>query len=51
MKKLFVCLICLVAALCIASCGETEEGDVVKLIDIKLTDEEYAFAVKKEILN
>ena len=47
MKKLFVCLICLVAALCIASCGETEEGDVVKLIDIKLTDEEYAFAVKK----
>ena len=47
MKKLFVCLICLVAALCIASCGETKEGDVVKVIDIKLTDEEYAFAVKK----
>lgn len=46
MKKLLVCLMCLVAALCIASCGETE-GDVVKLIDIKLTDEEYAFAVKK----
>ena len=36
MKKLFVCFMCLVATLC-----------VVKLMDIKLTDEEYAFAVKK----
>ncbi len=53
MKKLFVCLVCVIAALCVASCNTTSK-DVVKVIDIKLTDEEYAFAVKKgntELLN
>lgn len=54
MKKLFVCFVCVLAAVCIASCDNTETKDVVKVIDIKLTDEEYAFAVKKgntELLN
>lgn len=53
MKKLFVCFVCVLAAICVASCNE-EKGDVVKVIDIKLTDEQYAFAVKKgntELLN
>ena len=53
MKKLFFCFVCVLAAVCIASCDTTSE-DVVKVIDIKLTDEEYAFAVKKgntELLN
>ena len=53
MKKLLVCLVCALALLCVVSCNNTQE-DVVKLIDIKLTDEEYAFAVKKgntELLN
>ncbi|MBE6131204.1 MAG: transporter substrate-binding domain-containing protein [Erysipelotrichaceae bacterium] len=47
MKKLFVCFVCVLAAVCIASCDNTESKDVVKVIDIKLTEEEYAFAVKK----
>ena len=47
MKKLFVCFVCILAAVCIASCDNTETKDVVKVIDIKLTEEEYAFAVKK----
>ena len=47
MKKLFVCFVCVLAAVCIASCDNTETKDVVKVIDIKLTEEEYAFAVKK----
>ena len=46
MKKLLVCFVCVLALLCVVSCNNTQE-DVVKLIDIKLTDEEYAFAVKK----
>lgn len=46
MKKLLVCFVCALALLCVVSCNNTQE-DVVKLIDIKLTDEEYAFAVKK----
>lgn len=53
MKKLLVCFVCVLALLCVVSCNDTQE-DVVKLIDIKLTDEEYAFAVKKgntELLN
>jgi polar amino acid transport system substrate-binding protein len=53
MKKLLVCFVCALALLCVVSCNDTQE-DVVKLIDIKLTDEEYAFAVKKgntELLN
>lgn len=53
MKKIFMCFICLLAAICFVACNETNE-DVVKVIDIKLTDEEYAFAVKKgntELLN
>lgn len=53
MKKLLVCFVCALALLCVVSCNNTQE-DVVKLIDIKLTDEEYAFAVKKgntELLN
>ena len=47
MKKVFVCFVCVLAAVCIASCDNTETKDVVKVIDIKLTEEEYAFAVKK----
>lgn len=47
MKKLFVCFVCVLAAVCIASCDNTDSKDVVKVIDIKLTEEEYAFAVKK----
>ena len=47
MKKLFVCFMCLVATLCVTTCNVVDDEDVVKLIDIKLTDEEYAFAVKK----
>lgn len=47
MKKLFVCFMCLVATLCVTACNVVDDEDVVKLIDIKLTDEEYAFAVKK----
>ena len=53
MKRLLVCFVCALALLCVVSCNNTQE-DVVKLIDIKLTDEEYAFAVKKgntELLN
>ena len=53
MKKLLVCFVCALALLCVVSCNDTQK-DVVKLIDIKLTDEEYAFAVKKgntELLN
>ena len=42
-----VCFVCVLAAVCIASCDNTETKDVVKVIDIKLTEEEYAFAVKK----
>ena len=47
MKKLFVCFVCILAAVCVASCDNNETKDVVKVIDIKLTEEEYAFAVKK----
>lgn len=46
MKKLFVCFMIVLGVLCLGACNNTEE-DVVKVIDIKLTDEEYAFAVKK----
>lgn len=55
MKKLLVCFVCVLAALFVVSCdNNNEQKDVVKLIDIKLTDEQYAFAVKKgntELLN
>ena len=53
MKKLLLCFVCALALVCITSCVTPDE-DVVKVIDIKLTDEEYAFAVKKgntELLN
>lgn len=46
MKKLFSLLFIICCGLSLASCNSTEE-DVVKVIDIKLTEEEYAFAVKK----
>ena len=53
MKKLLLCFVCALAFVCVTSCVTPDE-DVVKVIDIKLTDEEYAFAVKKgntELLN
>ena len=46
MKKLLVCFICVLAVFGFAACGSNGE-DVVKVIDIKLTDEQYAFAVQK----
>lgn len=51
MKKtlsLLLALVMLVLTLCVfASCGGSSEP-TVKLVDIKLTDEDYAFAVNKE---
>lgn len=53
MKKIIAILLVAVMALaCLASCNSDTKG--VKVIDIKLTDEEYAFAVQKgdtELLN
>lgn len=53
MKKIIsVMLVALMLVLCLASCNEKVSG--VKVIDIKLTEEEYAFAVQKgdtELLN
>lgn len=46
MKKLLSLLFIACACFCLASCDNTSE-DVVKVIDVKLTEEEYAFAVKK----
>ena len=48
MKKLFVCFVCVLAAVCIASCDNTETKDVVKVIE-KMhhkKDEEPAYNVE-----
>ena len=46
MKKVIsLVLVVLMLASVLAACGKT--GDAVKVIDIKLTEEEYAFAVQK----
>ena len=46
MKKIIsLVLVAVMLVICLASCNEKVTG--VKVIDIKLTDEEYAFAVQK----
>ncbi len=53
MKKLITLILALMlGATCLfsataMSCGKTEDKDVVKIIDVKLTDENYAFVMKK----
>ena len=49
MKKLFKLFICVLMVFVLASCNKKEEADTpkVKVIDVKLTDEQYAFVVKK----
>lgn len=53
MKKIIaILLVAVMAIACLVSCNSDTKG--VKVIDIKLTDEEYAFAVQKgdtELLN
>lgn len=46
MKKLFSLLFVLCCVFCLTACSNNE-GDVVKVIDIKLTEEQYAYVVKK----
>lgn len=46
MKKIFCLLFVLCGLLLLVACDE-KEGDVVKVIDIDLTEEEYAYAVQK----
>ena len=48
MKKIIALLMAacmLVSVLCLTSCGEAESG--AKVIEIQLTEEEYAFGVDK----
>lgn len=50
MKKILFMLVCLFAICLFVACDKEEEGeqvDVVKIVDIKLTDEEYAYVIKK----
>lgn len=50
-KKLVATVLCASAALsafAFASCGENSDSAKVKLIDVKLTEEEYAFVIDKE---
>ncbi len=48
MKKLLaISLVALMLVACFAGCGEKADGDKVKVIDISLTEEEYAFGVDK----
>ncbi len=53
MKKIIaLALVCLMLVSCFASCASSVKG--VKVVDVKLTEEEYAFAVQKgdtELLN
>lgn len=46
MKKILNLFIVICSLFCLVSC-KNNSGEVVKIIDIKLTDEEYAYAVKK----
>lgn len=53
MKKVLIVLL-LLCSLFITACGGDENTDKVKIIDIKLTNEEYAFVCKKgntELIN
>lgn len=53
MKKVLIVLV-LLCSLFITACGGDENTDKVKIIDIKLTNEEYAFVCKKgntELIN
>lgn len=47
MKKILVLLLVVFAAFSLASCNTTTGEAVVKTIDIQLTEESYAFVVKK----
>ena len=46
MKKIITILLIVLALFTLTSCDKTNE-DVIKVIDVKLTDESYAYAVKK----
>lgn len=46
MKKIISLFLMICLMFCLTSCA-SETNEIVKIIDIKLTDEEYAFAVKK----
>ena len=51
MKKLFVMLLALMlGATCLfgtTACGKKDDEDALKIVDVKLTDENYAFVMKK----
>jgi polar amino acid transport system substrate-binding protein len=47
MKKLIALLMVAVLALCLCACSSSDTNKDVKVIDITLTEEEYAFGVKK----
>ena len=47
MKKVLVLLLVLFAAFSLTSCTPASSGNAVKVIDIKLTEESYAYVVKK----
>ena len=47
MKKLIALLMVTVLALCLCACGSSDTNKDVKVIDITLTEEDYAFGVKK----
>ncbi len=54
MKKFVALLMVAVLALCLCACSGSETNKDVKVIDITLTEEDYAFGVKKgdtELLN
>lgn len=46
MKKIITVLFILCCVFCLTACGSSNE-DVVKVIDIKLTEEQYAYVIKK----
>lgn len=46
MKKFISLLFILCCVFCLTACGSSNE-DVVKVIDIKLTEEQYAYVIKK----
>lgn len=48
MKKLIALLLAVVMLATLCACGKTEAADKVKVIDIALSEESYAFCVNKE---
>lgn len=46
MKKIIIVLFMICLLNCLVGC-KSKNGDVVKVIDIKLTDEQYAYVIKK----